>query len=227
MVNAILQGIINALMMPARQSIIPEIINKERVMNAVAINTVVMNSLRLIAPAIAGFLVDALNFHAVYFTMTGLYLASVLFTGFISTSNTVTARKHRNQMSDIKDGLKYIGGNPTIFLVILSILLIVILSMPYQTMMPIFTDNILKVGATGLGVMMSLSGVGALIGSLIIASLPNKQRGALMLSSALITGISLVLFAFSRSYAFSLVLMIFVGMGQAARQTLGTTLLQT
>jgi MFS family permease len=226
MVNSLLQGTIMALMMPARQAIIPEIVGEGQVMNAVSLNSLGMSTLRLVGPALAGFLVDAFDFDIVFYIMTGLYLSSVFFTSFIPATNPISVRGG-GALADIQEGLKYIWGKANILLILALTLVVIVLSMPYQMMMPIFTDDILKVGATGLGVLMSVSGVGAMIGSLVFASLPNKRRGTLLLVSSLILGLALVGFSFSRSYTFSICLMLFIGLAQSGRQTLGTTLLQS
>ncbi|MBI4188326.1 MAG: MFS transporter [Chloroflexi bacterium] len=225
-VNSVLQGTIWALMQPSRQAIIPEIVSQEQVMNAVALNSLGMNTLRLLAPALAGFLIDAFDFQAVFYAMTGLYMSAVFFTSFIPATGTTSVRG-AGAMSAIKDGLKYISHETTILAVIVFTLVVVVLSMPYQMMMPIFADDILNVGATGMGVLMSLSGVGAMTGSLILASLPNKRRGAILIVSSILLGLALVAFSISRSWPLSLVIMVFVGLGQSGRMTLGTTLLQS
>ncbi|MFH0769177.1 MAG: MFS transporter [Chloroflexota bacterium] len=225
-VNSVLQGIIMAFMMPARQAIIPEIVSKAQVMNAVALNSLGMNTVRLVAPALAGFLVDAFDFEAVFYTMTGLYLASVVFTSFLPATGTISLRGG-GALLNIQEGLKYMWGKTTILLILVLTLVVVVLSMPYQMMMPIFADDILQVGATGMGILMSVSGIGAMIGSFAIASLPSKRRGTLLLVSGLILGLALAGFAFSRSWPLSLGLMAFVGLGQTGRQTLATTLLQS
>ncbi len=228
MVNSVLQGTIMALMMPSRQAIIPEIVDEAQVLNAVALNSLGMNTLRLVAPALAGFLIDipAISFAGVFYTMAGLYLAAVVFTNFIPLTSTISVRGG-GMLANIKEGLKYIWREPIILTVLALTLVIIVLSMPYQMMMPIFTDDILKVGATGLGVLMGVSGLGAMIGSLAIASLPNKRRGVILILSSLVLGLALASFAFSRSWSLSLGLMVFVGLGQSGRMTLGTTLLQS
>jgi MFS family permease len=226
MVNSVLQGSIMGLMMPSRQAIIPEIVSREQVMNAIALNATGMNTLRLLAPALAGFLIDAIGFAAVFYAMTGLYLIAVFFTGFLPATGTTSARGG-NALVDIKEGLKYIWGKTTILLVLAFVVVFILLSMPYQMMMPIFADDILKVGATGMGMLMSVSGAGAMAGSLAIASLPNRRRGAILLATGLILGLSLAGFSFSRSWPLSLGLMVFVGLGQTGYQTVGTTLLQS
>lgn len=224
--SAVLQGTIMALMMPARQAIIPEIVGEGQVMNAVALNSLGMNTLRLVAPAVAGFLIDTFDFASVFYAMTGLYVGAVVFTGFIPSTGT-TSLGGSGALGDIKEGLKYIWCKPTVLLILVFVLVAILLSMPYVLMMPIFADDILKVGATGMGVLMSVSAVGALIGSLVVASLPDRRRGAMLLVSTLVLGVGLVGFSLSRSWPLSLGLMVIVGLGQTGRQTLGTTLLQS
>ena len=90
----------------------------------------------------------------------------------------------------------------------------------------IFTEDILKVGASGMGVLMAVSGIGSVVISLIFASLPNKRRGLLMLASSLLLGIALTAFSFSSSWPLSLVLMLFVGLGQGGQAAMSNTLLQ-
>ncbi|MBI4188325.1 MAG: MFS transporter [Chloroflexi bacterium] len=225
-VNSVLQGTIMGLMQPSRQAIIPEIVSDENVMNAVALNSLGMNTLRFMAPALAGFLIDFVGFAAVFYAMTGLYISAVFFTSFLPVTGTTSVRGG-NALVDIKQGLKYMRHETIIFLVLSFIVVSIILSMPYQMMMPIFADDILKVGATGLGMLMSASGVGAMIGSLAIASLPNKRRGAMLLISNLVLGLALTIFSFSRSWPLSLTLMVIVGLGLTGPQTLGTSLLQS
>ena len=233
MVNSVLQGSIMALMMPSRQAIIPEVVKPGQVMNAVALNSLGMNTLRLVAPALAGFLIDAFDFAAIFYAMTGLYLIAVVLTSFLpsrtpaAAAGAIRTRPATTALGDIKEGLKYIWKDATILSVLVLTLVIIVLSMPYQMMMPIFADDILKVGATGMGLLMSISGIGAMAGSLIVASLPNRKRGVVLLLSSVILGLGLAAFAFSRSMPLSLGIMIFVGLGQAGRQTLGSTLLQS
>ena len=224
-VASVLQGIIMGLMMPSRQAILPEIVAEEQLMNAVSLNTLGTNSLRFIIPAITGFLIDAFDFNAVYFAMTGMYLMAVVFIFFLPHTSKMTIGGS-GALTSIKEGLKYISHETTIIIILLFTLFVVILSMPYFMLMPIFTEDILKVGASGMGVLMSVSGIGAMVGSLVLASLPNRKRGFMLLTSCLILGIALIGFAFSGSWYLSLGMIIFVGLGSTGRMTLGNTLIQ-
>jgi MFS family permease len=223
--NSLLQGTIMALVMPSRQAVLPEIVGGEQLMNAVSLSNMGMNVLRLVAPALTGFLIDAFDFAAVFYTMTVLYLMAVLFISFLPRTSTITAQSS-NAWTGIKEGIKYIKNETTILFILVFILFVVLLSMPYQTLMPIFTEDILEVGATGMGVLMSVSGIGAMFGSIVLASLPNKKRGLLLLLSSIFLSLALVGFSFSTSWHLSLVLVAFVGLGQTGRMTLGNTLLQ-
>ncbi|MBN1190218.1 MAG: MFS transporter [Dehalococcoidales bacterium] len=223
--SAFLQGSILGFMMPARQAIIPEIINKELVMNAIALNWLGMNVLSLLAPGLAGVLIDNVGFDSVYYTMAGLNLYGGIMMIFLPRTSQVSQRAG-NLIKDIKDGFIYIRKDNTIFFILIFTLLVVMLSMPFQQFLPIFTDDILKVGATGLGILMMVSGAGALAGSLVMAALPNRKRGLLLLFSGLLSGMALVVFAFSSSWTLSLAVVVFIGLAHTLRGTLGSTLLQ-
>jgi MFS family permease len=224
-VASLVQGSVMGLMIPSRQAIIPEIVDEEQIMNAVSLDSTGMNTLRLMAPALSGFLVDALGYGAVYYTMTGMYLLGAVCIVFMPLTGNMSIRGG-NAISDIKEGFGYIRKEPTILTLLAFTLFMVVLSMPYMTLLPIFSLDILNVGASGMGVLVSVSGAGAMTGSLVIASLPNKKRGLMLLFSGLILGLALTAFAFSHSWLLSLIIIVFVGLGQAGRMALGNTLIQ-
>ncbi|HEY90995.1 MAG TPA: MFS transporter [Dehalococcoidia bacterium] len=224
-VASVFQGTIMGLMMPSRQAVLPEIVSQEQLMNALSLSNMGSNVIRLLAPAAAGFLIDAFDFQAVYFTMTGLYSLAVLFVSLLPLTGTVTLRKN-SALTDIKEGLRYLRHQKTIVFILLFTLVAVVLSMPYLMLMPIFTEDILMVGAGGMGILLSVSGVGAIAGSLVLASLPNKRRGMMLIFSGILMGIALAGFAFSTSWPLSLGIIVIVGLAQAGRMTLSNTLIQ-
>ena len=223
--SSFLMGSLMGLMMPALQAIIAEIISREQLMNAVALNTMGMNVLNLIAPGLAGFMIDAFDFEAVYYTMAGLYVFSAFFIFFVPGTRQKTAGVG-NILVEIQKGFQYIRKDTMILFVLGFSLMVTILAMPYQQLLPIFIDDILKVGATGMGVLMSVSGAGALVGSIILASSPNKKRGLMLMASGIVSGIALIVFSFSSSWGLSLTFIVFVGLGQTFRMTISSALLQ-
>ncbi len=224
-IASVAQGTIMGLMMPSRQAILPEIVGEEDLMNAISLNTMGMNLFRLFAPALSGFLIDSIGFEAVYYVTTGTYLSSVIFISFLPLTSTMTI-EGGGAFTQIKGGLKYLRQQKTILMVLGITLVAVVLSHPFTQLMPVFTETVLGVGATELGILMSASGVGAIICSVILASLPNKKRGFMMLIGYIILGAALSGFAFSTVWGLSLGLIIIVGFGQMGMMALSNTLVQ-
>lgn len=224
-IASVLQGTVMGLMMPSRQAILPEIVGEDQLLNAVSLNVMGMNFFRITAPALAGFLIHAFDYEAVYFTMSGLYLSAVILVSLLPTTGKLESKK-KAVLTDIKEGLQYIRREKNILFVLVFTLVGVVLSFPYLMMMPVFAVDILKVGAGGMGILISISGVGAIVGSLLLASLPNKKRGLLLLGGTLLLSLALVSFSASRSWPLSLIIIAIVGLGQSSRMTLGQTLVQ-
>lgn len=224
-VASLLQGTVMGLMMPSRQALVAEIVPAGDLMNAVALNVLGMNTLRIIAPALAGLIIDRFGFETVYYLICVMYLSAVLFLIPLPLTR-IKKRRLDGLFTDLKLGLQYVRQESTILHLLILALFLVVLSMPYMFLMPVFADDILMVGATGMGLLFAVSGLGAMAGSITLAVLPNRKRGAMLLGSGLLLGVGLLGFAFSRSWPLSLILMVFVGLGHSGRMTLSNTLLQ-
>lgn len=224
---AVLDGASSSLKGPNTDAVIIEVVGENLVTNAIALNLVGQNTLRLVAPALAGFLIDAYGFEPVYYLMAAVYAGSVVFMAFVPpTGKPVHTDTHI--LRDILDVWNYMKKERNIMFILVFVLCVVFFSMPYQQLLPIFTEDIFKVGATGLGLLQLVTGIGSILGAVVLASLPNnKKRGVMMLVAGIVLGGSLVIFSFTGSWAFALALMIGVGMGQAGRMTLPVALLQT
>ena len=223
--SSVLQGATMGLAMPARQAIINDIVSEEELMNAISLNFMGMNALQLFAPALSGFMVAAFDFKAVYYTMTGLYIMAIVFFTLMPRIG-IKATGRSNALDDIRAGLQYVWHEKTIFTILVLSFIAVVLSMPYGMLMPFFADDVLHVGAKGMGILMSVSGAGAIVASITLASLPNKKRGLMMLAGGVFLGVSLTGFAFSTLWPLSLVLITLVGIGGTVRMTLTNTLVQ-
>jgi MFS family permease len=226
LVTSVIQGLFNAVAIPARQAIIPNLVPPDKLMNALALNTLGTNVLRLLAPAAAGFVADGAGFAAVFYLMAGLYGMAIFLTSFVpETFKPVTHQ--RSTFTEAREGLSYIWNNHLVFLILSYAICYIILFMPYQAMLPAFSDTVLKVDATKLGLLQSFMGIGALAASLVIASIPNHHRGVLVLTGGMITGLGLVVFAASRSWWLSVGAMVIVGVGQSIHSTALVTAMQT
>ncbi len=222
---AFFQGICMGFLMPSIMALLPELVEREQIMNATALNMLGLNIVTLVFSGIAGFMIDALDFKSVYYTIAGMYIWAIIFMLFVARTGTIQNRGV-SILADIQDGLKYIRNHTTILFILAFSMVVVVLSMPYQQLLPIFADRILKVGATGMGVMLSISGIGAMMGSLALSSLPNRRRGIILLVVGLVSGLSLAGFASSASWYLSLAFIFFVGLAHAVRNTMSSSLLQ-
>jgi MFS family permease len=222
----LLEAVCIGLTGPAFQAMIREIVDAEHVMNAVALKDMGSGALQIVSPLVTGVVINALDFAAAFYVMAGLFFAGIIFVALIpATAPQIPPGGQRRPVADIKEGFAYVRREPVLTAILALLFLVVLLSIPYGVLLPVFTDDILKVGATGMGVLLSVTGIGATIASLVLASLPNKRRGLVLLTGCGVLGATLAVFAFSSLWYASLVLVFFIGLGGATRMTLGNTLL--
>ena len=179
----------------------------------------------LLAPAATGFLLEAIGFAAIYYLMAGLYL----FGAACMVIMPRTAQKlstGRSAWRDIVDGFHYVKREKTMLNILVFTLIGMICGMPFMQLMPMITRDILHVGASGQGILMTVSGGGAIVGSIILASRSDSKRGFIMLVAGGIMAVALIFFAFSTMWWLSILTVIFVGLGQASYRTTGNALVQ-
>jgi MFS family permease len=225
MVSSALQGIVMGLIMPSRAAMVPEIVEPKDLMNAIALNNMGMNVFRIMSPAAAGFIIEAWDFSVVYYVMTALYFLSVVFLFFIPPTPPAV-RQGTSTLGEVFEGIRYMRNEIIILSILMFTLGCTILGMPFNMLLPMFTEDVLKVGSSGLGILMAVSGVGAIFVSFVLASMPNKNRGLLMLCSGLILSLALIAFSFNTQWYLSLVLSVFIGLGQTGQTAVGFTLIQ-
>jgi MFS family permease len=157
--------------------------------------------------------------------MTGMYLIGTMFAlALPRTSQTRTTRT--NTLADVVSGLKYVRRDTAILLIVVFGVIHVVCGQPFTQLMAVFTEDILEVGARGLGILTSVSGAGAFCGALVMASLPNRKRGLILLFSGLIMGLSVTAFSWSHWWYLSLAIMPFAGLGPTMHMTMTATLVQ-
>jgi MFS family permease len=229
LVVSLIQGSVMPLMMPARQAIVPQLVGNARLMNAIALNAMIMSLTTMLAPALAGGLIARLGTANLFYTTAIMYAVSVYFTGLVPH----TENSNRDSISvsmDMRDGIKYVFLNRPILLLILMAFSSMVLSMPIRFILPIFAKDIFLVGPEGLGYMTSAMGVGALVGSLAIAALGKiKDRGLVLVVTGVISGWIILGFSMMSyivpTFLGALVFMAVIGLIQAARMTLNNSLM--
>ena len=160
--------------------------------------------------------------------MSGLYLSSVVTMFKVKVADRVMPEvPYGPFLEELASGFRYVLKTPVMFMLLGCNLAMIFFSMPYFMLLPGFAKQVLHAGPDKLGIMMSVSGVGSLVGSLIIASMPNRNRARVLLSGSLVLGIALVFFAASKTYWISACLLTIVGLGQSARMSLSNVLIQS
>lgn len=222
-----LLGTVNAFDAPTRQSFVIEMVGREDLTNAIALNSAMFNSARIIGPAIAGALIAAIGTAGAFFVNSASFIAVITGLLFMHVNHT-TPKVHPSVAQGLKEGLGFIRQNRMVAGLLALTAIVSIFSIPYAVLMPIFARDILKVGARGLGYLMSSVGSGALIGALTLSSLgDSKWKGKLLLAGNLTFCTMLVLFSFSRIWPLSLALLVGVGWGMMTNMALTNTLIQT
>ena len=228
MIIALLNGIVMAFDAPARQSMVVELVGKTHLFNAIALNSVSFNSSRIIGPAIAGIMVATIGMSGCFYINGISFLAVIIALWTISINREVNVVKSKGAFHDLKEGLVYIKGNRLIIALISFVGVVSLFGVAHIILMPIFANDILKVGVKGLGILMSASGLGALVGALILAKLGDfKYKGKLLSASAILFSFALIAFSLSKIYWVSLAAMFIVGGTSVTSIALINTLLQT
>ena len=224
------QGSAMPLMMPARQAIIPQLVGMDRIQNAIALNSMVMSLSFMTFPAVAGVLIAVVGIEAVYYVISGMYLGGLFFTQLLPKLEVAARGKSATILGDIKAGLKYVSSNRIILLLMFLSLITVVLAMPIRFILPIFAKDVFLVGPDRLGYLGGVMGLGALGGTLVIAGLGKVARRGLALAvSGILSGLTLLGFAamsyFAPTYIAGLAILALVGLIQAARMTLNSSLM--
>ncbi len=223
---SIVQGVLFAFFMPARQSIIPMLVEKRQLSNAIALNASGMSLMTLASPAAAGFIYDAGGPEAAYFTITGLNFAAVLLTSLLKPVGAQGRAQAARMWRDVKEGLRYAWADRTISLLLALALATTILAMPIRTLLPVQIEEVFNRDVTSLGLLLSMVGVGALVGSLGIAGLKDSQhRGYVLLGTTAISGLAILLAGLNSSYYIAIAIMVIVGIGDSGRRTLNAALI--
>ena len=226
-VLAALLGVVNAFDVPARQSFLIEMVVREDLMNAIALNSSMFNGARVIGPAIAGILVARIGEGWCFFANAVSYIAVIIGLLMMKLGPLRTASKDSSPFEHIAEGFRFVQRTKPILALVLLIGLASLVAVPYSVLMPIFADRVVHSGAHGLGILMGATGIGALLGALTLAIRRGVQGlGRVVGLSAGGFGVSLILFAFSRSLWLSVALLVPVGYGVMLQMSSSNTLIQ-
>jgi MFS family permease len=225
-VLAALLGVVNAFDIPGRQSFLVEMVGKEDLMNAIALNSSMFNGARVIGPAIAGILVAKIGEGWCFFANAVSYIAVII--GLLMMRVNPPARAAMGSpFEHMMEGFRFVERTAPIRALLLLLGVVSLVGMPYVVLMPIFADQILHGGARGLGILMGATGVGALLGALTLAFREGvKGLGRWVAWCCAGFGASLVVFAISHTFWVSVILLLPVGYTMMLQMACSNTLIQ-
>lgn len=227
---SLFMGVLFAFDAPARQAFTVELVGKDDLMNAVALNSTIFNGARVAGPAI-GAVALALQGPALAFLLNGLSFLAVI-SGLLRMDmpKVESKKKSEKTFSRIVEGLRYVRHHETIAALMVLVVTTSVFAFPYATLMPIFADSVLRVGESGYGILMALSGVGSLIGAVSLAVQSGRgsvKRGRSILLGSLGLPLFLALFGFSQDYLLSLLMLMGVGYTMISVNATTNTVIQT
>jgi MFS family permease len=229
---AILFGLTNSLDMPTRQSFVVEMVGREALPNAIALNSSVFNMSRIVGPGIAGLIIAQLGEGPLFF-LNSLSFIPVIIGLLMINVKELYGQPHQEEaapsstMQSLREGLVYVKRTPAVLLIVVVIGLVSLFGINFNVVLPLVATGALHVGSEGFGFISSAFGVGSLIAALWLAwgnKTPSLSR---MLIFAVLFSIVLGLFGFSHWYPLSLVLIAATGFMQISFSALANTTLQT
>lgn len=233
-VTGFLSGTVQAFQQPARQVLISDLVGERQLLNAVALNSAALNLSRSVGPAIAGFLIQAFGVDFSYFAQAGLYVLATLWTVQMRVPQSATPLDYSAEatsqsfFSSAREGLAYIVSHRLILMLIVLGLAPIVLGMPFMSLMPIFAIDVFHGGASTQGLLLTMVGIGALLGALVVASLGQRQgNGKLLIVGAMGFGLSLAIFAQSPVLLMAMVFTLFAGFFNSSYTSQSQTIIQT
>jgi MFS family permease len=224
----LITGVAWTITEPVRMSMIPSVVPKENLANAVALNSGGFNLMKVIGPALGGALI------AWFGPAENFYVQAIAYSGVLAMVYWMhipphhTESKRRSALVNLKEGFAYVWSTPAVLALMTLAYVPRIFAVPYQTLMPVFQKDVLQTGPEGVGLLMAAPGVGAVIAVLTLASLGSRiqRQGLLLVGSIVVLGALLVIFSQITWFPLALFMLVLVGIFQMFFLASTATMLQ-
>jgi len=226
LIISILQGAMFAMQVPARQALIPDLVGKKLVTNAIGLNAMGMGVTTLVGPAIGGYFYQYFGPFVSYlsvsiFAVIGLLLATQIPKFFPKLSNTNTST-----IREVLNGFKYLKTNKIVRIIWIHAVVLALCSGPFRMLIPVYAKEVFTSNPGQVGTLMAAAGIGGIISSIIIASLgPNDRRGLILIIIGILTGVGLLMISAIPIYTIGFIAMIIMGLTETGRWSLGQALM--
>jgi len=223
-----LTGFVVAANAPVRQSIMPELVGKKDLLNAIALSGVVFNGARIIGPSIAGLVLGIIGAGGCFAINSISFLAIIIALFFVRLQPVDGPKETESVWKRIAAGLRFVKGHGDIRVLMLMAAVYASFGICYMPMMPVFARDVFRAGPGGYGIMMAAIGVGAVGGLLTIATLGRtRYKGRILVLGTLALGSLLLAYSLVRSFHVAIALLVGMGFSQSMVMSLSNTLIQT
>ncbi|MEC9107367.1 MAG: MFS transporter [Chloroflexota bacterium] len=223
---SISQGAMFAIQVPARQSLIPELVGKDLVTNAIGLNAMIMGITTMIAPAIGGYTYEFFGPLNSYLIVSFTMIIGVFMVGFVPSFPPKLISKNKSTFEEIINGFKYLKTNKVIRLIWIHAVVLALCTGPFRMLIPVFAKDVYLSSPGEVGNLMAAGGIGGILSSLLIASLgPRSKRGLILILIGIVTGIGLLMASTLTFFIVGVVAMIIVGFSETGRWSLGQALM--
>jgi MFS family permease len=226
---SVVLGIINAFDVPARQSLVIDMVkDKKDLPNALALNSSMVNLSRLIGPGIAGLIIEKFG-NDICFGLNALsFVAVIISLLLMKLPKYISKPRTKNVVAELREGFVYIKKTPAIFFVLSMLALISLFVLPFSTLIPVYAKDIFHGTASTFGVIDSFIGFGAFAGAIFLASLkPGRNLRKILAINTFVFGAGLVLFSHTTLYPLALFFIVISAFGMMSQITITNTLIQT
>ncbi|HUJ75797.1 MAG TPA: MFS transporter [bacterium] len=224
---ALVLGLVNSFDVPSRQALSVDMVGKADLQNAIALNSSIFNGARMVGPAIAGLLVAAVGEGWCFFLNGVSYVAVIAGLLMMRLKPGAVARRKASILENVREGVRYIRQTQPVAMLLLMLGVASLMGMPYQVLMPIFAQGVLHSGPSGLGLLMSCAGVGALGAAISLATRLQVRGLEVWIGRAAVSfGLALIAFALSRWLWLSCLLLVGVGYSMMTQMASSNTLIQ-
>lgn len=212
-VLAFLLGVVDAIDTPARQAFVVDLVDKEDLSSAIALNSGMFNFARVLGPSIAGILIGFLGLASSFFINAVSFIPAIIVINMMIVKE-IPDMEHAHPIEAIKEGLRFSFGHTTIRILMIFAAVVTIFGWSYSTLLPVMTENIFHKGATQLGYMYAASGVGALLATIFISAYAKKIKDTTFIFiGSLVFCLGLFLFTLTANFVFALMFLFLVGFG--------------
>lgn len=229
MALATMLGIVNAFDIPTRQAFMVELVGKEDLMNAIALNSSMFNGARVVGPAIAGALIGAVGVATCFFLNGVSYIAVIAGLLAMRLAPFEPRPAAGSAWTGLREVIAFLHSDRRVETLVVLTAILSVFGFPFLVMMPVFARDVLHVNAAGYGALTAAVGGGGMLGALVIAVHSRRivRRGRVMAFGGTAFGLLVLSFAWSRSFLLSLVLLALAGCAMIVNNALTNTILQT